>query len=71
MNISEVATERSRLLDHQPGSADEIVREDGNPNHDDTQDEDDVPLAKEPSTRELLVLMGAIWMGVFFAALGI
>lgn len=30
----------------------------------------EVVLAEEPSTRKLAVIMGAIWLGVFFAALG-
>ena len=29
-----------------------------------------VPVADEPSTRRLLVTMGSLWMGTFFAALG-
>ena len=29
-----------------------------------------VPVAEEPSTRRLLVTMGSMWLGTFFAALG-
>jgi hypothetical protein len=29
-----------------------------------------VPVADEPSTRRLLVTMGSMWLGTFFAALG-
>lgn len=34
-----------------------------------TQDSE-VPLAQEPSTRELVLILGSIWVGVFLAALG-
>jgi len=30
----------------------------------------DIALAEEPSTKKLVVIMAAIWTGVFFAALG-
>jgi len=30
----------------------------------------DVPLAKEPSAKELVLILGSIWLGVFLAALG-
>lgn len=33
-------------------------------------DETGVPLAKEPTLKELLVISGSVWVGVFFAALG-
>lgn len=31
---------------------------------------DDVPLAEEPSTSELLLVMSSIWVGTFLASLG-
>lgn len=31
---------------------------------------DQEPVAEEPSTRELIVILGSIWVGVFLAALG-
>ena len=34
-----------------------------------TQDEDDAPIAEEPSTAKLLSVMGSIWFGTFLAAL--
>lgn len=34
-----------------------------------TQDSE-FPLAQEPSTRELILILGSIWVGVFLAALG-
>ena len=35
----------------------------------DNRHENDVPLAGEPSTRKLLLVMGSIWLGTFLAAL--
>ena len=35
----------------------------------DNRHENDVPLAEEPSTRKLLLVMGSIWFGTFLAAL--
>ncbi|KAI9925211.1 hypothetical protein ASPWEDRAFT_164322 [Aspergillus wentii DTO 134E9] len=35
----------------------------------DESEEPEVPLAKEPSTKELLLVLGSIWLGVFLAAL--
>lgn len=29
-----------------------------------------VPLAKEPTLKELLIISASVWVGVFFAALG-
>ena len=34
-----------------------------------TQDSE-IPLAQEPSTKELVLILGSIWVGVFLAALG-
>jgi hypothetical protein len=60
------ATERSPLLqdEEQNGS---LVQDGG---HDGTQEANDVPLAEEPSTKKLLAIMSAMWLGSFFAALG-
>jgi hypothetical protein len=33
-------------------------------------EEADIPLAVEPSTVELFKIMGGVWLGSFFAALG-
>ncbi len=30
----------------------------------------DIPLAQEPTVRELLLIMSSVWVGVIFAALG-
>ncbi len=65
------ATERTRLLDGESGHLHGSVQQDDSGDQDDGHDEDDVPLAAEASTRELLAVMAAIWLGVFFAALGI
>ncbi|KAL8693851.1 MAG: hypothetical protein Q9218_001407 [Villophora microphyllina] len=35
----------------------------------DAYDEEDTPLADEPTTRQLLLIMGSIWLGCFLAAL--
>lgn len=35
-----------------------------------TPQESEVPLAEEPTTKELLLVLGSIWIGVFLAALG-
>lgn len=32
--------------------------------------EQDIPIAEEPSTKQLLVILGSIWFGCFLAALG-
>jgi hypothetical protein len=31
---------------------------------------EDAPLPQEPSTKELIWILGSIWLGVFLAALG-
>lgn len=62
--------ERMRLLDSEASHLYGSVQEDNSAEHVDSHDEDDAPLAEEASTKELLAVMGAIWMGVFFAALG-
>jgi hypothetical protein len=59
-------TERTPLVrdEEQNGSPVEDGGQDG------AQQADDVPLAEEPSTKKLLAIMGALWLGSFFAALG-
>lgn len=32
--------------------------------------ESEVPLAEEPSTKELILVLSSIWLGIFLAALG-
>ena len=71
MRETENETERSRLLDTESGQLNGSIQEDGSGGQNDGHNEDDIPLAKEASTKELLAVMAAIWMGVFFAALGI
>ena len=43
--------------------------EETNANVGDNQHENDVPLAEEPSTGKLLLVMGSVWFGTFLAAL--
>lgn len=38
--------------------------------HAGTGDGSGVPLAQERSTKELILILGSIWVGVFLAALG-
>jgi hypothetical protein len=59
-------TERTPLVrdEEQNESPAEDGRQDG------AQQADDVPLAEEPSTKKLLAIMSAMWLGSFFAALG-
>ena len=33
-------------------------------------DDQEIALADEPSTKKLIAIMGSLWVGVFFAALG-
>ena len=33
-------------------------------------EESPVPLVKDPTTKELILVLGSIWVGVFLAALG-
>lgn len=77
MNSTDLAGEQSRLLDSEIGRANGIVREEEEEEDDDNDQENndegaegEATLAKEASTRQLLAVMGAIWVGVFFAALG-
>jgi hypothetical protein len=70
MSRVEAATEQSRLLDGQSGHPSGSAGEIGYTHQNVEQDEHDVPLAEEASTMGLLTVMAAIWMGVFFAALG-
>jgi MFS family permease len=63
---SSEATERTPLLRDEEQNESPV--EDGG--QDGAQQADDVPLAEEPSTKKLLAIMGAMWLGSFFAALG-
>jgi hypothetical protein len=68
----EQPSERSPLLGHQNGSANgQVVDPEGQHGADaQTDGTDEVVLAEEPSTRKLVLTMIAVWLGVFFAALG-
>jgi hypothetical protein len=63
---SSEATEHSPLLrdEEQNGSP---VQDGGQGG---SQEPNDIPLAEEPSTKRLLAIMSAMWLGSFFAALG-
>lgn len=65
-DASTEATERSPLLQDEEQNG----RPAQNGNHGASQDNTDTPLAEEPSTRKLLGIMSAMWLGSFFAALG-
>lgn len=68
----EQPSERSPLLGQQNGPANGHVvdPEDQSNTNVQTDGADEVVLAEEPSTRKLVLTMVAIWLGVFFAALG-
>lgn len=65
-------SERSPLLGQRNDTANGhcIDPEDQSNAHASTDGADEVVLAKEPSTNKLVLTMVAIWLGVFFAALG-
>jgi len=70
-----ISTERSPLLGGLNGtvSGDGAIVEPENaqPTSEGASDDDEqIVLADEPSTKKLLAIMGALWLGVFFAALG-
>jgi hypothetical protein len=71
-NESQDPTEESPLLEDSRGSSTEQSNptpdtEAGQPNG----DPPDVPIADEPSTARLVVILGSIYVGVFLAALGL
>jgi len=62
--VQVMATEESPLLGHTPAAQAEtgdIVQ---------NQQEDDVHLAEEPNTIQLLLVLGGVWIGCFLAAAG-
>ncbi len=67
-DTSQQQSETSPLLgqDEQNGQA--VDPENTQPSPDSGASE--IALAEEPSTKKLVAIMGAIWTGVFFAALG-
>jgi hypothetical protein len=76
---NDASTERSPLLGrHQAGHNDTTVGngavvepENAQPISDGAGDDDqEIALADEPSTKKLIAIMGSLWLGVFFAALG-
>jgi hypothetical protein len=73
-SIEDATTEQTPLLDDEDSEYDD---DDDRPHasHADANDEPHTPdaatpLLRERSTRELLAVVGATWLGVFLAALG-
>ena len=64
-----VATEESPLLANGKGQTDNGTIERQEPPNGNTTTENEVPLADEPSTGRLLLVMSSIWLGCFLAAL--
>ncbi len=63
-------TEETRLLDNEGYHVDDVGQENGHSDRNDGQSTDNVPLAKEANSWELLAVLASTWVGVFFAALG-
>ena len=68
----EPSSERSPLLGQQNGSTTGHTIDPEGQSNTDTQPDgsDQVVLVEEPSTKKLIAMMGAAFIGVFFAALG-
>jgi hypothetical protein len=47
-----------------------LLRDDPAADQDQQPNDAQVPLRKEATTKELVVILGTIWIGVFLAALG-
>ena len=66
------ADEQSPLLGNGKTGPDHGSIERGQENDGGQEDsEDEVPIAEEPSTAKLLLVLGSIWIGCFLAALGL
>lgn len=71
-NAEEPSSETSPLLGDGNGKGtphDESSHEGDTDHAGDSRDEDEVPLAEEPGTAKLLLVMSSIWFGTFLAAL--
>lgn len=70
-NSEEPSSETSPLLgnDNAKANPDDASSRGNVGDASDIRDENDVPLAEEPGTGELLLVMGSIWFGTFLAAL--
>lgn len=66
MSIRADQTERSPLLPPGSQTADSAVVESQSQVADDAES----PIAEEPSSGKLLLILGSIWVGVFLSALG-
>lgn len=76
---NDTSTERSPLLGRHQGSQNDTTTGNGTvvqpinaqPISERAGDDDQgIALADEPSTKKLIAIMGTLWLGVFFAALG-
>lgn len=63
---SPVREEERPLLDNADFQADHGTIEQGP----DGREESDVPIPAEPSTKKIVLIIGSMWLGSFFAALG-
>ncbi|KAF7511206.1 hypothetical protein GJ744_005103 [Endocarpon pusillum] len=63
------STEETRLLENEDHHVDNVSQENGHSHQNDGQGTDNVPLTRQASTRELLAVLAATWVGLFFAAL--
>lgn len=66
----ESPSENSPLLAQRSGKSDDgAIHSSQHPDPQHHPQDDDAPIAEEPTTGKLLVIMGSIWFGCFFAAL--
>ena len=68
-NAEEPSSETSPLLGSNNGKSKPSAESIQSDNADDNRDENDTPLAEEPSTAHLIFVMSGIWFGSFLAAL--
>lgn len=64
------ATERTPLLRDGRQGGDAAEAQNGEAGSTQEVEGSDIPIAKEPNARELILILGSIWLGVFLAALG-
>ena len=68
-NAEEPSSETSPLLGSNNGKVKPSAESDHSDNAGDSRDENDTPLAEEPSTAHLIFVMSGIWFSAFLAAL--
>ncbi|KAI4226948.1 MAG: hypothetical protein L6R36_002762 [Xanthoria steineri] len=70
VEANESLSENSPLLAQRSGKSDDgVIHSSQRPDPQHHPQDDDTPIAEEPTTGKLLVVMGSIWFGCFFAAL--